>query len=124
MVEEWDGGDYIRPKGSPHWLALCGRSSGCGQWKMIHVEPKAPHRVKLEVAAAAAAAQREEEGKPGIPTAGKSAGGAVGAGAAVGGDPKTETKAEARAEERLAERRRKREALEASRAAARNRQAR
>lgn len=33
-----DGGDYIRPLGSSYWLALCGRSSGCGQWKMVHIE--------------------------------------------------------------------------------------
>ena len=35
-----DGGDHIRPEGSKHWLALCGRSSGAGQWKMIHIEKK------------------------------------------------------------------------------------
>ena len=40
VVAEWDGGDYIRPEddgveGHRGWLALCGRSSGCGQWKMV-----------------------------------------------------------------------------------------
>ena len=66
VVEEWDGYDYIRPIGSPHWLALCGRSSGCGQWKMIHIERPGPagtptesvDRVNVPEALAAAASTR------------------------------------------------------------------
>lgn len=38
VVAEYDGGEYIKPEGSKYWLPICGRSSGVGQWKILHFE--------------------------------------------------------------------------------------